>query len=119
MWNPSLAVGATATWTAGCGVGLASGAGTLKRVWDGDESEGTGTLRDGRRAGHWVERFATGSAWEGPYVDGKQHGHWVYRHAGGDVFEGPYVDGKEHGRFVWRYADGSTKTETYIAGELQ
>ena len=48
VWIPDFQAGATATWTAGCAGGLASGSGTLKWVWDDGAQEATGTLRDGR-----------------------------------------------------------------------
>ena len=96
VWNPGLQAGATATWTAGCGGGLASGSGTLKWVWDGGELESTGTLRDGNRTDHWVLRDGNGAVQEGPFVDDERHGRWVYRSA-----------------------DGTTTTQTWVAGVLE
>ena len=127
----------SATWTAGCSGGLASGSGTLTWVWDRGVSEFTGTLRagkgtghwvlrlpdggveegpyvDGEPNGHWVVRFANGTVWEGPLVDGEQNGHWVLRFVGGVVEEGPYVDGARHGHWVFRYADGTVEDRQYV-----
>ena len=42
VWNPRVRAGATATWTAGCAGGLASGSGTLKWVWDDGRARGNG-----------------------------------------------------------------------------
>ena len=117
VWNTNLSAGATATWTAGCGAGLASGLGTLKWVWDGGEQESTGTLRDGKPNGHWVIRSADGTVNEGPYVDGERNGHWVIRDADGDVGEGPLVDGKQNGHWVIRYADGTVNEGPYVDGK--
>ena len=116
-WNHFLSEGETATWSAGCAGGLASGSGTLTWVWGGTGSEDTGLLRDGKHTGHWVERFVSGLVLEGPYVDGKRHGHWVQRNSYGDVEEGPYADGKQHGHWVERYADGSSSEGPYVDGK--
>ena len=118
VWNPHLRAGATATWTAGCAGGLASGSGTLKWVWDDGAQEATGTLRDGRRNnGHWVFRFANGNAAEGPLVDGKQTSHWVLHLADGTVQEGPFVDGEANGHWVLRYPNGNVSEGPYVDGE--
>jgi len=72
------------------------------------------TDEQGRKQGHWVERWSDGSVFEGPYVDDKQHGHWIWRFANGNVHEGPYVDGKRHGRWVVRLADGAVFEGPYV-----
>ena len=102
----------TITWSGSCSGGIAHGPGELRIVSNrpGGKSftqTATGTLSDGKRHGHWVERGDDGSVWEGHFVDGKPHGHWVERDADGSVWEGPYVDGVMHGHWVVRRADGS------------
>ena len=142
VWDNHYYEDQTATWTDGCSDGLAEGSGTLQWVRGDEENESTGVLRIGKREGHWVERYASGTVQEGPYVDGKQHGRWVVRFANGTVSEGPvshgkpngrwvirgadgqveegpYIDGKRHGDWVIRRDAGTTATSTYINGELQ
>ena len=111
VWNSNLQKDVTATWTGECSNNKARGMGTLTwAVTDGDSLKITGTLtghlQNGKPHGQWVERFADGDVFEGPYVDGKPHGQWVLRSADGDVFEGPVVDGKPHGQWVIRFLDG-------------
>ena len=117
VWNPSLATGASVTWTGECVGGLAQGTGTLTWISDGNQQTGTGHLQDGRRTGNWVLRDANGSVQEGPYVDGKQTGNWVLRYANGSVQEGPYVDGARTGNWVLRYADGGVQEGPYVDGK--
>ena len=108
------------TWTGECSNGFASGMGTESWVGGGyGESVATGRLQDGKRYGHWVERIADGSVFEGPYVNDRRHGRGVIRLASGNVWEGPYVDGKMHGRWVGRLANGDVKELTYVNGEQQ
>ncbi|MDD9812168.1 MAG: hypothetical protein OXU71_10765 [Gammaproteobacteria bacterium] len=71
---------------------------------------------DGERHGHWVERWA-GTVREGPYVNGKRHGHWVERCSVGSVCEGTYVDGKRHGHWVRRFASGNVDEGAYVDGK--
>ena len=107
----------TATWSAGCTDGLASGSGTLKFVSDNNWDKLTGLLRAGKQQGHWVVRYANENVGEGPFVDGLQHGRWVRRYADGSVWEGPYVDGKWHGQWILRHANGTVVVERYVNGE--
>ena len=94
VWNPSLGPGATASWSAECAGGLASGTGTLKWVWASGESTSTGApLQDGKPHGQWVVRFADGRVAEGPYVDGYRHGQWVGRTSDGEVVRITYEGG--------------------------
>lgn len=117
--------GYTVTWTGECSGGLAQGEGTLTRNWasreaylalnsdwlysitDEEDKERawnwrgtgeTGYLQDGKKHGHWVERYANGNKNEGPYMYTVRHGHWVLR--GGWERKGPYVGGKKHGKWV-------------------
>ena len=45
VWNPSLATGASVTWTGECVGGLAQGTGTLTWISDGNPQTGTGRLQ--------------------------------------------------------------------------
>ena len=90
----------------------------LTWVREGSDIEESGLLRNGKKQGRGVLRFAGGTVEEGPYVDGKRHGRWVRRLAG-VVLEGPYVDGKQHGQWVVRFANGTVWENTYVNGELQ
>ena len=120
VWNGSLALDASVTWTGGCSGGRAQGQGTLKWDWEGGKKtlHTTGILTDGKRHGQWVERYNHGTIAEGPFVDGKEHGQWVIRReADGGVFEGPYVDGKMHGRWVLRFAKGKVEEGPYVGGK--
>ena len=116
VWNPSLATGASVTWTGECVGGLAQGTGTFTWISDGNPQTGTGRLQDGRRTGDWVLRYADRSVQEGPYVDGARNGNWVLRFANGSVQEGPYVDDKQTGNWVLRYADGGVQEGPYVDG---
>ena len=153
VWNPYPEREETVTWTGDCSNGLASGVGTLEwryrdadgqaassgstgplqngkradghvtiRAADGDVYEGT--LLEGKRNGHWIQRFKDGEAEvlsveEGPYVSDKRNGYWVLRSADGTVSEGAFVDGKRHGRWVERQAGGDTWEWEYVNGSLE
>ena len=140
VWDDYYYADQTVAWTGGCADGLAEGSGTLKWVRGDEESESMGVLLNGKREGHWMERFATGTLSEGPYVEGKRHGHWVARFPDGGSSEGPYVDGnmtghwvrrwpdgdvgegsmvdgKQHGHWVYRYPDGEVHEGPYVDGK--
>ena len=121
LWNHDLQENETATWSGACTGGLAEGAGEIFKVY-GSDREGsataTGQLQQGKRHGRWVERDASGTVSEAPYVDGKLHGRWVTRTAGGGMQEGPYVDGKMHGRWVFRTADGTVFEGPIVDGKM-
>ena len=120
LWNGSLGLNSSATWSGECADGLAEGTGEIKWVWGSDREESatsTGQMQQGKRHGQWVLRFADGGVQEGPYVDGKEHGQWVIRYADGSVHEGPYVDGKRHGQWVLRDADGAVGEGPYVDGK--
>ena len=110
VWNDYF-VGSdeTMTWTGECSGGRAQGKGTLKSIWEGvrEREKLTGSLKDGKRHGRWVER---NDIWveEGPYMEGKRHGHWVSVSAsdGSVAEEGPYVEGKRHGQWVRHFPSG-------------
>ena len=98
------------TWSGSCTNGKATGSGVKVRMprdkgaeWRIVES---GALVDGKKHGHWIERYAGGQVEEGPYADGKRQGHWVVHAADGTVGEGP-MDGRRQGHWVERFADGS------------
>lgn len=134
-------------WSGECVDGRAQGAGrlTLSFVVEGVKTswEETGSLHEGKKHGHWVERSGRtggegtyvngkkngrwvwahpkedgtlGNEYEGSWVDGKMHGHWVWRFPHGES-EGPMVNNKKHGRWVFRGADGTVWYETYENGE--
>ena len=115
-------------WSGQCDKTLrASGWGTLEKELEDSTWNYSGELVEGKRHGHWVERFRTDiggkestSFEEGSYVDGKRHGRWVERNDnfGGMVEEGPYVDGKKHGRWVWRYSNGTVWEGPYVNDEM-
>ena len=75
-----------------------------------------GPFADGKRNGHWVERFANGTVAEGPYLNGKRRGRWIWRFSSGQVEEGPYVDDEQHGRWVVHPPDGDTFYVTFVRG---
>ena len=105
------------TWTGGCPGGLAEGSGTLRWVRGDDETQSTGVLRNGKREGHWVQRYADGTVEEGPYVDGNQHGRWMARFADGGSLEGPVVDGNQTGHWVRRWPDGQVSEGQMVDGK--
>lgn len=117
VWDDHYYADQTVTWTGECRDGLASGTGTLKWVRGDDEYENTGLLRNGKRHGDWVLRYADGTVWEGPMVDGKRHGRWVERLADGGVQEGSYVEGKRHGQWTVRRADGDVYQGPVVEGK--
>ncbi len=149
LWNPSLGLGASATWSAECADGRAQGMGTITWTFGGDKlqvsvgrleggrqagrwtilgaedssGEGlyyyAGAFVDGREYGRWILRFFDGQTDEGPYVDGHRQGRWVIRFASGRTGEGPFVDDARHGQWVFRDSDGNTCAAEYVRGELQ
>ena len=148
LWNPGLALGASATWSAECNDGLAQGHGTVTWTFGGDklqfevgrledgrqngrwtilgarDSSGeelyyyAGAFVEGRQYGRWVLRFPDQTE-EGPFVDDKRQGRWVIRHSDGTIAEGPFVDGARHGRWVYRDSDGDSCAVEYVRGEQQ
>ena len=115
FWGSAWSAEVAVTWTGAGENGLATGSGIL--TWDSGEKwerrlkeEGRGSLRDGKKHGHWLERIDPHAGLhpetvEGPYVDGKRHGHWVESRTSDDstrTEQGPYVNGKMHGRWVGR-----------------
>ena len=149
LWNPGLALGAVATWSAECSDALAHGLGTITWTFEGDKVQfemgiltggqrngrwvslrandgagealhySAGPYVDGQRYGRWVLRFPDGQIDEGPFGNWKQHGQWTLRLPNGDIGEGPYVNGKPHGRWVYRLADGSSCAVPFVNGERQ
>lgn len=149
LWNPGLALGASATWAAECTDGLAQGMGTITWTFEGDKVQfENGLLRGGQRSGRWIKlrsedssgtalfysagpyvngreygrwvlRFPDGQTEEGPFVEGKRHGQWVIRYGSGNTGEGPYVDGTVHGRWVYRDSDGNSCAVEFVRGEQQ
>ena len=138
VWDDYYILGQPVTWTGGCSNRLASGSGTLNWSVLGDEE--TGTLRDGKRTGYWVEVDEFYRVSQGPYVDGARNGYWVIRDTDGAISQGPlvdgerngrwferyanvdssdgsYVDGKRHGRWVYRYANGDSSDGSYVDGK--
>ena len=85
-------------WTGDCIDGLASGAGSLiVKGWHGiteEEKEwrSTGTFRNGKKHGHWVDTRIDGWTGEGPYVDGKRHGRWIDHGLDRDEALGPLIE---------------------------
>ena len=124
LWNPGLALGAAATWSADCDDGLANGMGTITWTFEGDKVQfEIGMLRGGQRNGRWiaVSAFDTSGAelyyQAGPYVDGQRYGRWVFRFPDGQIDEGPYERGQRHGRWNLRFANGDTGEGPYVNGE--
>ena len=117
VWDISYSHNETVTWSGQCSGGIAMGRGELTWRWSDGSSETTGELRDGKRHGHWVERYSNGNVLEGSYRDGKRHGHWVVRFADGGIHEGPAKDGKRHGNWVERSADGDVSEGSYKDGK--
>ena len=128
IWNGGLALGATVTWTGECASGIAQGAGTLIWAWGGNRRTDTGRLVDGKKHGHWIDRYpnqensssAGGGGWdvqEGPYVNGMRHRHWLLRATtSGTTAEGPFVDGQQTGHWVGRTADGNIQEGSRVNG---
>ena len=143
LWNHSLRVNDTATWSGMCFRQLAMGGGEINRVWGNDQEKSrieTGPLLRGKKYKKWVYRYAdgtvveshyhraseivrrvwrfpTGSVAEGPYENGELHGQWVFLYANGSIEEGSYVEGKTHGQWVLRYADGTVEERSYVHGD--
>ena len=135
---------------AGTGQGLAQGESETRRTEQPPPASGvpertsseSGSFRDGKKEGHWVEGGCDGVHGfhsEGTYVAGKRHGHWVEIFGGtsregeyvnglrqgrwverdyGDVSEGPYVDGARHGHWVTRNDNGNVERQgRYVRGK--
>jgi len=117
LWNPSLVLGATATWSSRCSGGFAQGLGVIKWAYDGGEQVLEGSLVDGNRHGRWVEQYESGAVGEGPYVNDEANGDWVIRYPDGRESRGPYVDDNRHGRWFEQYASGTVGEGPYVNGE--
>ena len=96
VWDDHYFADQTAAWNGGCSNALAEGSGTLRWARGDEETQSRGVLRNGKREGHWVQRYPDGEVQEGSYVDGKRHGQWVVRSL-----------------------DGTTRTRTFVRGEEQ
>ena len=128
VWNLGLSLGATVTWTGECAGGIAQEAGTLTWAWGGNQRTDTGRLVDGKKHGHWIERYpnqemASSAGWggwdvsEGPHVNGTKHGHWLLRATtSGATTEGPFVDGRQTGHWVSRTANGDIQEGSSVNG---
>ena len=137
IWNNSLGINESATWSGGCTNGLADGTGEIVWVSGSDRKNGSsnsGQLQRGKYHGQWVLRYANGDVHEGYYVDGKRHGRWVLRSRytrtvntkeyGQEeerrefilvvVEKGSYVDGKRHGWWVLRRQDDYVEEGPYV-----
>ena len=129
VWNPGYHPDFAVTWTGACEDGVATGPGILTwdtgRNWeDRWKHEARGSLHDGKKHGHWVERNDPYAGLypnteQGPYVDGKRHGRWVERSDSGRTDEGSYVDGLQHGRWVEVSSSGATNTTFWSRGKLR
>ena len=120
VWTTSYLSYRIEDWTGECSGDTAHGRGSVSQVSAGSgETIGThtGAFMHGKRRGHWVVRWPSGSVYEGPYVDGKRNGHWVLRRHYGTVEEGPYVDGKRNGHWVYRWPDGTVMEGPYVDGK--
>ena len=117
----------TVTWFGGCSGGKASGRGkaTWKakfREWLTFPSVEEGTYREGRKHGHWGERYFNEGkskySAEGSYVDGKRQGDWIFRSSIGtsreNIENGQYVGDKAHGRFVRKSANRGTVYSCHV-----
>ncbi len=118
VWNEHRQPPETATWTGECSAGLAEGQGRLTWEWPPDNrQQHDGTMRQGRKNGHWVQRFEDGDIGAGPYLNGERNGHWIWRYPDGGSAEGPNVNGERNGHWVQRFADGSTAEGPYMNGK--
>ena len=115
-------------WTGECVDSLANGTGSLIVVRNRSKEELTGTFRNGKKHGRWIERVHVEgrlhSTEEGPYVDGYRQGHWVRRSeripgaVHGYVEQGPYVDGERHGVWTGRSTSGRVWTDRWVRGTV-
>ena len=116
MWDFRPRQGEIVTWSGSCTNGKASGLGERVRRPRDQDSEWrvveSGDLVDGKKQGHWIERYDGGQVEEGPYIDGRRQGHWVLHAADGTVAEGP-VDSGRSGHWVERFADGTVAEGPY------
>ena len=120
-WNRHYHTDRMADWTGPCADGLVSGRGTYTET-AGSNHGGltiTGSFRNGKKSGQWVERYDNGNVFEGGYADGRRSGRWTLRFASGNVLEGPVVDGEMHGRWVTHYPDGDNLELDYHQGSKE
>ena len=94
-----------------CGVGSA-GAGPAGDTESQDEAGGRSDIN---LASHGHDDAPVSC--EGPVVDGKKNGHWIERYASGTVAEGPVVDNKYQGRWIVRFASGNCSVIEYSRGD--
>ena len=91
-------------WTGECVAGLANGPGELvvmarHPAEDYDvKVRHTGTFRDGKKHGAWVETYGRHNVSEGSFVDGRKHGRWrVTWPEDRDTSHGLMLEQYEHG----------------------
>jgi len=60
--------------------------------------------------------YSGGDSYEGEIKDGKRHGKGVYRWASGMVYEGYWADGKKHGLGKWTWPEGHVYEGIFIKG---
>ena len=75
-WNGHYHSDRVADWTGSCPGGFASGRGTYS-LTAGSNHGGvtvTGSFRQGKKTGRWVEKSDNGTVSEGPYTDGERNG---------------------------------------------
>ena len=85
-------------WTGECVDGLARGTGSLIVVEDGKKTESTGSFRDGKKRGPWVDVRSDGWHEEGPYVDGERHGRWMDHGVDKERHSDPLIREYENGK---------------------
>ena len=91
-------------WTGECVAGLANGPGELvvmtrHPVEDREvEVRHTGTFRDGKKHGAWIEAYGRHNVSEGSFFDGRKHGRWrVTWPDDRDTSHGLMLEQYEHG----------------------
>ena len=125
VWNSSYAPDReSVTWTGKCTGALAQGKGTLTWSREGETIESTGTYRDGKRQGNWVEQRPDGILAEGAYLEDEEHGDWriINPTDGGEnsgrVQEIAFVEGSRHGLTRISWPSGQTVKLPYERGVL-
>lgn len=131
IYNPTLLLNYSITWSGVCVDGFASGPGKVSwfenRVFkfsregeyvkgklnghgvkvDSDGKRTEGEYKDGHGNGHFIYTFANGTRSEGEMKNSEWIGHWVYTTTEGTTNEGEFKNGLRTGLHIEKYLNGS------------
>ena len=75
-----------------------------------------GELKNGRRHGQGIMRYASGRVYEGNWTSDMRHGRGYEKYANSNVYDGEFAKGKAEGKGVYSWANGEIYDGEWKAG---